>query len=69
MACEDYPCCGHEAGDCPTVDEKGRERWTCTECGRRLPLNSPSSICKRCLRRLDRRGSEGFDDYGMFEGG
>ena len=23
--CEDYPCCGHEAGDCPTIDSKGRQ--------------------------------------------
>ena len=43
MACEDYPCCGHEAGDCPRIDAKGRERWTCVECGKLLPLSASSS--------------------------
>ena len=51
MACEDYPCCGHEAGDCPTRDSKGNERWTCVCCGKRLPLKASSSICARCQRR------------------
>ena len=42
MPCEDFPCCGHEAGDCPTLDSQGRGRWTCVEC--RLPLKAPSSM-------------------------
>jgi len=42
--CEDYPCCGHEAGDCP--DEKGRMK--CVECGKRLPRNASSSMCVKC---------------------
>ena len=58
MACEDYPCCGHEPGDCPTVDSKGRERWRCVECGKPLPLTAASSICKTCTRRMTRRISE-----------
>jgi hypothetical protein len=61
MPCEDYPCCGHEAGDCPTHDAQGNERWTCTECGRRLPLHASSSICNKCRRRLERRWDEGMD--------
>ena len=64
--CEDFPCCGHEAGDCPTRDSKGRERWTCVECGKRLPLKATSSICARCTRRLERRGWDDLDhDYSM----
>jgi hypothetical protein len=68
MACEDFPCCGHERGDCPTTDSKGRARWTCVECGKRLPLNAASSICGRCQRGTRRRlhDDDGLDhDYGM----
>jgi hypothetical protein len=63
--CEDYPCCGHEAGDCPTIDSNGNRRWTCVECGKRLPLKARSSICNGCLRRAQSRfarGEEMFDD-------
>jgi transposase-like protein len=52
MACEDFPCCGHEAGDCPTRDSKGRERWKCVDCGKRLSVNATSSLCEACKRRL-----------------
>ena len=67
MACEDFPCCGHERGDCPTLDSKGRERWTCVECGKRLPVSAPSSICGSCQRAMDRRRDYDGDDqdYGM----
>jgi hypothetical protein len=61
--CEDYPCCGHEAGDCPTIDSKGRQVWTCVECGKKLPHNSPSSICRPCTRRMSRRMDDGMDDF------
>ena len=60
--CEDYPCCGHEPGDCPTYDKDGNERWTCVFCGRRLPLKSSTSICRRCQRRHYRNNWE--DPYG-----
>ena len=63
--CEDYPCCGHESGDCPTVDAKGNERWTCVECGKRLPLKAPSSICSGCQRRMKRQ--RWADPYGDFD--
>ena len=46
MRCEDFPCCGHEAGDCP--DSEGR--FTCVTCGIRLPKRATSSICNRCRR-------------------
>ena len=65
MPCEDFPCCGHQAGDCPTLDSKGRERWTCVGCGKRLPLHAPSSICGKCQRSLTQRGYEG--SYGDFD--
>jgi len=54
MACEDYPCCGHESGDCPRLDSKGRERWTCVACGEILSFKAVSSICTRCLKRAAR---------------
>lgn len=57
--CEDYPCCGHEAGDCP--DSEGRMK--CVECGGKLPKNSPSSICPTCLRGMERRIAMGEDAF------
>ncbi len=51
--CEDFPCCGHEPGDCP--DAQGRMK--CIECGGRLPKNATSSMHPRCqmayLERVD----------------
>lgn len=54
--CEDYPSCGHEAGDCP--DSQGR--MTCVECGERLSRRATSSICGRCLRRMNDRDPDDF---------
>ena len=59
MRCEDYPCCGHEPGDCP--DSQGR--MTCVECGKRLAKNASSSICKSCQRAMIRRDPDDF--FGM----
>lgn len=53
--CEDFPCCGHEPGDCP--DAAGRMK--CVECGKRLAKNAASSICPKCVKRLQARD---FDD-------
>lgn len=64
MPCEDYPCCGHEPGDCPRRDSKGRERWTCVECGKLLPANAPSSICNACHRKMARMGDDYFYERG-----
>lgn len=59
MRCEDYPCCGHEPGDCPRIDAKGHERFRCVGgCGRELKVGARSSICDSCLRRDDRRREE-----------
>lgn len=56
--CEDYPCCGHEPGDCP--DSSGRMRCV-GGCGRRLPKNATSSICRLCMRRAQARAANGED--------
>ena len=50
--CEDFPCCGHALNECPRIDSKGRERWTCVECGKPLRLNASSSICPKCTKRM-----------------
>ncbi len=65
--CEDYPCCGHEDGDCP--DSQGR--FTCVGCGKRLSKDAPSSICPKCQRRmgqLDREDPTGQDFENEFGG-
>ena len=64
--CEDYPCCGHEPGDCP--DSQGRMK--CVECGKRLAKTATSSICKKCLKRMERQDdciteAGGDFDYSM----
>jgi hypothetical protein len=57
--CEDYPCCGHgpapqgDGGGCPTTYSDGSQTFACCGCGGRLPKNSSSSLCARCLRRSD----------------
>jgi len=61
--CEDYPCCGHEDGECPSRDRRGNLVYRCT-CGARLPRDSRSSLCPGCLRRYARREGMGMDnDY------
>ena len=64
MACEDWPCCGHERGDCPTLDSKGREIWRCVGCGKPLPHKAASSICTKCHRRMMSRMDREDIDYG-----
>lgn len=62
--CEDYPCCGHEAGDCPSRRRDGSAQWRCVECGRNLPRGATSSICARCLRSAHRRFHETGEMWG-----
>lgn len=57
--CEDYPCCGHAAADCP--DKDGRMR--CVECGKKLAKNASSSICAACLKRMRTRSYNDYGDY------
>lgn len=63
--CEDFPCCGHEAGDCPALRADGSEIWKCVECGKRLPRNAPSSICAKCQRNMFERTED--DNYDPFD--
>ncbi len=60
MACEDFPCCGHEAGCCPDYDESGKQLNMVCTCGKKLPINNPSSLCNACLRGMD---DEHWNEY------
>jgi hypothetical protein len=51
--CEDFPCCGHEAGCCPDFDSSGQQLNMICVCGTRLPVNNPSSCCDHCLQDLE----------------
>lgn len=51
--CEDFPCCGHEAGCCPDFDENGRQLNMVCVCGAKLPITSRYSICEGCMRDPD----------------
>jgi hypothetical protein len=48
MRCEDWPCCGHDV--CPDFDETGKQLNMRCVCGKELPLNNPSSLCRSCLK-------------------
>jgi len=70
--CEDFPCCGHESGDCPDRDEDGNESWKCAKCRATLPKGARSSLCSGCMDRLNRLQDEdptGQDAEDMFEAG
>jgi hypothetical protein len=56
MRCEDFPCCGHEAGCCPDFDESGRQVNIRCTCGAVLPVDARYSICDSCL--------DAGEDYG-----
>jgi len=49
MACEDFPCCGHESGCCPRYDSLGQQLEMICLCGARLPVGNRYSICETCL--------------------
>lgn len=70
--CEDFPCCGHEAGCCPDFDPNTGEQlnMVCT-CGAKLPIDNPVSICDACLRRgmtADEEDFFGVDDSYLASG-
>lgn len=56
MACEDFPCCGHEHGCCPDFDESGKQLNMICVCGAKLPIDNRSSLCDTCLRNPDDDG-------------
>lgn len=60
MRCEDYPCCGHESGDCP--DEKGR--MLCVGCSKRVSPKRPNSWCSDSCMRRDLKRQEEREFYG-----
>lgn len=62
MACEDFPCCGHEPGCCPNFDEHGRQTNMICVCGAVLPINNRVSICDACLRAGDDEDFEPDED-------
>lgn len=73
--CEDFPCCGHEAGDCPRQTDDGPV-FRCCECGADLPKRATSSICRPCQREANQRFAETGEmwpdadgDSGLFYGG
>lgn len=59
--CEDYPCCGHEAGCCPDYDENGRQLNMKCVCGATVPLGSRSSLCHSCLMADDPEWPDHYD--------
>ena len=58
--CEDYPCCGHEAGGCPSINADGEQVFPCASCGATLPVHNRSALCDACLRA----GDPNEPDYG-----
>lgn len=46
--CEDFPCCGHEAGCCPDFDASGRQLNMICVCGAILPVDHHGSLCDDC---------------------
>ena len=58
--CEDYPCCGHEEGGCPIVNEDGSRQFECCTCGGLLPVHHRSAMCDSCLRS----SIDDDDEYG-----
>ena len=70
MSCEDFPCCGHESGCCPSFDEDGRQLDMKCTCGASVPLDSRNSICDNCLDLSDESENDfdGFEDFDDMDG-
>ena len=63
MACEDFPCCGHEAGCCPDFDESGQQLNMICVCGAELPADNPVSLCDGCLNTAPEDFDERYVDF------
>lgn len=66
--CEDFPCCGHEPGDCPQFSsESGYLPYRCLGCGKRIRRGSAndrsSSYCGSCLDNGRYACTCGTDEY------
>lgn len=60
--CEDYPCCGHEAGECPRYNTRG-ERMCVNGCA---SVATSNGECNKCRNRHARRAREySFDGTGQ----
>jgi len=60
--CEDFPCCGHEEGCCPRFSSSGKQLDMVCVCGKRLPIDNPTSICNACLKDPDDPDYEDEDE-------
>ena len=59
--CEDFPCCGHEMGCCPSYNESGVQLDMKCTCGASIPVNNRFSLCDSCLELPDP-----FESYGPY---
>lgn len=66
--CEDWPCCGHEPGECPDYDRKGNVIRKCAGCQARIPVNSRYSLCQGCMDRMDHERMMEENGYHETEG-
>lgn len=67
--CEDFPCCGHEQGCCPSYDRNtGKQLDMKCVCGASVPLTSASSLCTACLRAPGVDGFDCDDEFDDFDG-
>lgn len=71
MICEDFPCCGHEAGCCPDYDESGNQLNMVCVCGAKIPKNATYSLCNRCFKKgcesIEQTIQEQMPDTPMYE--
>ena len=64
--CEDYPCCGHEQGECVDPDREDAEtHWPlpCVECGGRIAVGEEGtpSMHKTCQDEYLRKSDPFYD--------
>jgi len=60
LRCEDFPCCGHQIGECPT-DNKSH---ICKECGRSfMPDSMTWNYCYPCGQTPRFHSREEADDW------
>lgn len=68
MRCEDYPCCGHQPGECPVYNDEGKELcWDCLEkpiirYGR---CRECGIIWQRRQANIDKGLNDGIEEYAV----
>lgn len=60
--CEDFPCCGHERGCCPSYDDSGRQIDMKCTCGASVNIGSRSSLCPECLHGIPEYPDHYYDE-------